>query len=265
MHQQQRKTAQGIWWNVGPDGNFDLHRYEKHIERLRASKEPERVEAPKQTPWTGNKILLPRDEAEPGEVCNPWQSRGRYLRLLPGIAARTDLSAGDKLLHAAVMRRFEMNLVRRNGLPAEKLAEETGMGMRMVREHLRRLIKRDLIYRKFGLLGIEEDDQPVCAVPRALVPLVVRKKLSPFALVVYGRLTGLAGAKGFWFETNETLMEKCGCSIKPLRKAIHELEQQKLLRVRRQARRGRLRGGGWNVYEFLGHGVFLHEMRKHSE
>lgn len=270
MH--QRKTVQPQRTARGPFGGYyDLDAYDKHIEDLRnkqsarVSKEQERQETPKREPWTGDDIRLSRDEARPGEVCNPWQSRSHYLPLLPEIAARTDLSTGDKVLHAAVVRRFAMNLVRRNGLPVEKLAEETGMSVQMVRRRLRRLTRHDLIYRKFGLLGIEEYDKPVSAIPRVLVPLVADRRLSAVSLVVYGRLTGLSGEKGYWFDTNETLMEECGCSIKPLRSAIHELEQQKLLRVRRQAKRGRLKGGGWNVYEFLGHAIFLREMAKRQK
>ena len=67
----------------------------------------------------------------------------------------------------------------------------------------------------------------------------------------------LAGEKGRWFGSNDKLAEACGCSLLTLRKAIRGLEQEKLIRVERQAVRSRYRpGGGWNQYFFLGHRLF---------
>ena len=100
--------------------------------------------------------------------------------------------------------------------------------------------------------------------------------VSAQAKIVYARLHGLAGEKGFWFGTNTAsphskrrtlgLAEECGCSVATLRSAVRQLEDEKMIRVRRYGKgAGRravkpggehMHGGGQNVYHFLGHSLF---------
>jgi DNA-binding Lrp family transcriptional regulator len=232
-------------------------------------------------------IEVSRSQARIGQICNPWLGDARYCPLPDHVAERKDLTAGDKKLFAAILYRIRMC---RGRLPIPKLAEETLMTKWKVCERIRKLVKKKVLKRKFGLLTVPESKVPSLAqikthrtffrenegsdeedaaerlqekreagefesrIPKAMLACAF---LTDPAVILYARLTSLAGKKGFWFGQRVRLQRACGISHDLLAKATQELEDEKLILVSRGVHRvPRRHGGGVNEYRFLGHKLF---------
>lgn len=270
---KSRRTQPAEYWRQAlRESEEDLENdaeIEKQFEetRARSIRQEQPASTPQQPRIDNDRITIARHEAKPGQMCNPWDDRCHFLPLLNNIARRKDMSAGDKVFHAAVVRRFFLCSADRRGLPTDKLAEETGSNVQMVRRRLLKLQKLKLVARgKFDSWTLVNERNGVQAKAQEYASRIPRKLLpyaSPQQLVVYSRLALLAGPKGWWFGTNEKLMEYCGVrDLRTLRQAVRGLEDLELLRVDRQIKRSdapqghRTQGGGWNVYYFLGHQLF---------
>jgi hypothetical protein len=227
--------------------------------QLEPAKRPQRAEE--------TTVCTARREARAGEKCNPWLDHGKYSPLPDWIAGWADLSAGDKKFYAAYLRRV---LTCGGRLPLDKLAAETATTRWKVNARIRKFVKMHLVQRdRFGnlhlldpggkrRLGVKAGKQEYAS----RIPVELMTAGVPDAeVIVYARLAGLSGAKGWWFGTNTQLAEACGCSLNALRAAVHGLEAAKLIRVDRHGagagKRSRYQhGGGSNVYWFLGHSMF---------
>ena len=225
----------------------------------------------------GETICLARRGAPVGVVCNPWESGHEvpYAPLADWIAKLPDLSAGDKRFHAACLRRWG-NCKRR--LPVDKLAAETATTRCKVYERIRKFIKLRLMKRdRFGNLQLlyrdKERDAEYGAleagehVSRIANEVMALPSKYDAQVIVYGRLCGMAGKEGWCWATNAKLMEACGCGRNALRRAVHGLEAQGLIQVDRPGKGKercspyKKRGGGANVYHFLGHAMFRQSRR----
>ena len=227
--------------------------------QLEPAKRPQRAEE--------TTVCTARREARAGEKCNPWLDHGKYSPLPDWIAGWADLSAGDKKFYAVYLRRV---LTRGGRLPLDKLVAETATTRWKVNARIRKFVKMHLVQRdRFGnlhlldpggkrRLGVKAGKQEYAS----RIPVELMTAGVPDAeVIVYARLAGLSGAKGWWFGTNTQLAEACGCSLNALRAAVHGLEAAKLIRVDRHGagagKRSRYQhGGGSNVYWFLGHSMF---------
>jgi hypothetical protein len=210
------------------------------------------------------RVSKKRDEASPGIVCSPWQSRAHYLPLVNVIAERTDLTTGDKLLYSTIVRWFFMTYS--NDLSIKRLAGLTGFNEQIVRRRMRRFQELDLLRKGLSWTVPKEIMYDLASsIPRVLVDLMIDPNtvnlLTPTLLVVYGRLAGLAGEKGWWFGTHKMLAVACGVSRKTVQDAVYKLEAENLIKVERHSKH-KGQGGGWNKYFFLGHKLFTREIEK---
>jgi len=264
-------------------GELDIDAYEIEIERLRRehqSKINEPTTLGKPTQLRGNvkdTIMLPRYQAAYGAVCNPWLddrvSGIRYAPLLDWIALQPELTARDKKFHAALLYRARMC---RDWLRTDKLIETTGNSRWRVNDYIRKFKEYGLIKSRFkGVFLLVKPgsgrvdlplDKAVMSVSeyndlhKSRIPesLMTYKEISDQAVILYGRLCGRAGKEGWWFGTYETLASDCGCHHDTIRRAVHELEREALIKVDRENRQrsGYRRGPGASRFYFLGHRLF---------
>lgn len=177
-----------------------------------------------------------------------------------------------KRFHAACLRRW---LICKRRLPVDKLAAETGTTRWKVNERIRKFVKMHLMQRdRFGSLQLldkarKERDVDVKEEVSRIANEVMASDLPDSQVIVYGRLCGLAGEKGWWFGTNAQLVEECGfCLLRTLRTAVRGLEAAGLIRVDRYGTEAAMKrgykkhGGGANRYCFLGHDMFRQSNRE---
>lgn len=219
-------------------------------------------------------ITLARCQAAYGAVCNPWLDDGvdgiLYAPLLDSISENQELTSGDKKFHAALVYRARMC---RDWLRKDKLVASTGHSLWAVNNYLRKFKDLGLIRSRFKglflLAGPTKDtylerglmtDFDYNAIHKSRIPwrLMNTSLISDGAVVLYGRLCGLAGKKGWWFGTYDGLAEACGCHHDTIRRAVQELERKAMIKVDRENRyhSGFRRGPGASRYYFLGHRLF---------
>ncbi len=239
------------------------------------------------SPWQdGEEITVPRRQAKPGEICNPWLDHGNFFPLLNSIAGAGNLTATDKLFHAVLFRRV---LLYGGRLPPDKLAAEAHVKRRVMCDRIRRFLELGLLgrsrfkkeekklvllryptnrpYDQAALDKIQQEEHSSRIPCEMILKLAVqgqRRKigdddleLTPQEIVTYARLCGLAGREGWWYGSHEKLAEACGCEAQALRRALGGLEKKRLILIDHHKKRvDHQRGGGWNIYRFLGHELF---------
>lgn len=195
---------------------------------------------------------LARRNASVGHTCNPWLDHGNYYPLLDKIVKRSDLTAGDKKFHAAWLR---SNLTGSRETP-ETLATAIGISTQMVYRRMRKFLKLKLLYQKFGGFYLASEDQKEYK-KMSRMPFELMASIPDSQAIVYARLCGIAGDKGWAHCTRSELARACGFCLKTLHEAVRGLKQRKLIRVDYQKRRTEGKhGGGRNTYRFLGHALF---------
>jgi predicted transcriptional regulator len=223
-----------------------------------------RYEDPKPRSKYPTIVNLSRRDARPGVECNPWHDHCRFYPLPDWIAARTNISAGDKVFYTVCVYREEKCGYR---IQVDKLADDLGIQEQMVYRRLRRLKSAGLlkVANDGTLYTVAENGKQRVSVQKGIgkknsrIPKVlVDKKLPPHQIIVYARLCGMAGKRGMTYGSLAMIADLCGfcgCKERVVRYALRGLQKRKLIKVLYR-NHPKPFGGYVNTYHFLGHKMF---------